>query len=154
MRFVLRAFIVTASVALLGTACSSNNGTPSTAASPAPSATAQTSPSQAGGLANANNHGTESVTGKSEISIEMDEEGSDFYFKPTILKGSPGQKLNVELENEGSVTHNFSIDEQNIDQDVDAGGKSTVSVTFPQSGQVEFYCKFHRAMGMLGALSV
>ena len=60
----------------------------------------------------ANDHGTKDVSGESSVELEQD----NFYFEPTILKGSPGQKLTIELSNEGSALHNFSIPDQSIDQ--------------------------------------
>lgn len=98
--------------------------------------------------ATVNDHGTLDVAGKDEISLELD----DDYFEPTVLEGTPGETLKIELENEGGNEHNFSIDAQSIDQDVDPDGKMTVTVTFPESGEVSFYCKYHSHEGMAGAL--
>jgi len=97
-----------------------------------------------------NDHGTKDVSGMSSVDVEQD----DFYFEPTVLKGSPGQKITIELENEGNVEHNFSISDQGVDQDVDAGEKAEVDVTFPQSGTISFFCKYHRSQGMAGGLEV
>jgi plastocyanin len=97
-----------------------------------------------------NDHGTKDVSGMSSVDLELD----NFYFEPTVLKGTPGQKLTIELENEGNVEHNFSISDQSIDQDVEAGEKKEVDVTFPQSGTLSFFCKYHRSQGMAGGLTV
>ena len=97
----------------------------------------------------ANDHGTKAVSG-GEAKVELD----DFYFEPTVLKGKPGTQVTLELENEGSTEHNFSIDSQGIDKDVEAGEDAKVSVTIPQSGELSFYCKYHKSMGMAGALAV
>ena len=97
----------------------------------------------------ANDHGTETVSGD-EIKVEMD----DFYFEPTVIQGDAGAEVKIELDNEGSATHNFSIDDQSIDQDVESGEDGSVTVTLPDSGMLEFYCKFHKSQGMVGALSV
>jgi plastocyanin len=94
----------------------------------------------------ANNHGTQVVTG--ETKVEMD----DYYFNPTILKGKGGQQITVELENEGSVEHSFTIDSQRIDKVIPAGKDAKVTVTLPASGSLSFYCKFHKSSGMAGAL--
>jgi hypothetical protein len=59
--------------------------------------------------AEANLHGSRDVSGKDEISIELDD-------------------------------------------DVDAGRKATVSVRFPKSGLLQFYCKYHKNLGMVGGL--
>ena len=95
----------------------------------------------------ANDHGTKQVGEDAEVELD------DFYFDPTVLKGKPGAQVTLELKNEGSTEHNFSIDAQNIDQDVDEGKSATVTVTIPQSGEVSFYCKYHKSMGMAGALA-
>ena len=40
-----------------------------------------------------------------------------------------------------------------MSQDINPNGKVSVTVTFPKSGFVEFYCRFHRASGMVGELT-
>jgi plastocyanin len=97
----------------------------------------------------ANDHGTKSVAG-TKTEVELD----DFYFKPTVLEGTPGEKVKLELKNEGKVEHTFTIDAQNIDQDLQPGDEAEVTVTIPKSGSVSFYCKFHKSSGMAGALAV
>jgi plastocyanin len=98
----------------------------------------------------ANDHGTKDVSGESSVELEQD----NFYFEPTILKGTPGQKLTIELSNEGSALHNFSLPDQSIDQDVQPDTKGEVTVTFPDSGTLVFFCKYHQSQGMVGALEV
>jgi plastocyanin len=100
--------------------------------------------------ARVNNHGTKDLSGKPSADIELD----DFYFEPTVLKGKPGQSITLNLENEGKVEHNFSLAEQQIDQDVEKGEKATVDLTFPKSGTLRFICKYHEAKGMAGTLGV
>ena len=94
----------------------------------------------------ANDHGSKSASG--ETKVELD----DYYFEPTRLKGSPGQKITVELENEGSIEHNFTIEAQGIDKDLEAGEDAKVTVSIPKSGALSFYCKYHKSQGMAGAL--
>jgi plastocyanin len=96
----------------------------------------------------ANNHGTKDVSGESELDLELD----DFYFEPTVLTGTAGQTVTIELENEGDAKHNFSLPEQAVDQDVESGQKAQVEVSFPDSGTLVFFCKYHQSMGMRGAL--
>jgi plastocyanin len=98
----------------------------------------------------ANDHGSQDVTGESELDMELD----DFYFSPTVVNGTAGESLTLHLENEGSTEHNFSVSDQGIDQDVDESGKADVTVTFPDSGTLVFFCKYHQDMGMRGALEV
>ena len=98
----------------------------------------------------ANDHGSMDVSGESELDLELD----DFYFEPTVLTGSAGESLTLHLENEGSTEHNFSVTDQGIDQDVEEGEDAEVTVTFPDSGTLVFFCKYHQDMGMRGALEV
>ena len=95
----------------------------------------------------ANDHGSKSVSGSTEVELD------NYYFKPTVLKGKPGSELTLELKNEGSVEHNFTIDSQGIDKDLKAGQDAKVSVTIPKSGVISFYCKYHKGRGMAGALT-
>jgi YVTN family beta-propeller protein len=93
-------------------------------------------------------HGTTDVKGQAELDLEAD----DYYFAPTFLRGEPGQKLTLEIENESGTLHNISLPEQHIDTDIPPKGKVKVEVTIPPSGVVHFFCKFHGALGMNGEL--
>jgi YVTN family beta-propeller protein len=93
-------------------------------------------------------HGTKDVRGESKLEIEAD----DYYFEPTFLRGNPGQKLTVVVENETSTLHNFAVAALGIDKDVLPKGKTEVLLTFPASGVLTFTCKFHSQLGMNGQL--
>jgi plastocyanin len=88
------------------------------------------------------------VSGLAEVNLEADE----YYFEPALLRGTPGQKLKLEIENESATLHSFTIPEQNLDMNIPPKGKVVVEVTFPPSGMVRFFCKFHAALGMDGEL--
>jgi plastocyanin len=96
-------------------------------------------------------HGTKDVSGETgKVEIEMD----DNYFEPTILKGKPGQTVTLELKNEGNNPHTLTISDQGIDQEVQPADEAEVDVTFPESGELAFVCRFHESNGMVGALEV
>jgi plastocyanin len=126
--------------------------TPTTEAS-SPEASPSESESEGGqitiGSDSANDHGTKDVTGKSSVELELD----NFYFEPTVIKGTAGAQIKLELSNDATVVHNFSLTDQNIDQDVQPDQSMDVTVTIPQSGFVEFFCKYHKATGMVGELT-
>jgi hypothetical protein len=82
-----------------------------------------------GGVAYAD-HGTKDVRNLSKLELEAD----DYYFSPTFLRGKPGQKLTLLVENEASTLHNIRIPALGIDNDVPPKGKVQVDVTFPPSG--------------------
>ena len=95
----------------------------------------------------ANDHGSKQVSGKSEVQLD------DFYFDATVLTGKPGAKVALQLTNNGKAKHNFTIDAQKISADLELGESETVTVTIPQSGEISFYCEYHKSMGMAGALA-
>ena len=98
----------------------------------------------------ANDHGAKAVADKGKTEVELD----DFYFKPTVLTGKAGEKVVLELKNEGQTEHSFTIASQGIDKVIEPGHQAEVTVKIPQSGAVSFYCKFHKSSGMAGALAV
>jgi plastocyanin len=138
-------------IALVVGACS-NSSSPSASASgesAAPSSSTEASGTVTIGSEQANDHGSQDVSGKTSFELEQD----DFYFSPTIISGSPGQKLTLEIKNEGTAEHNFSLPSESIDKSLQPGTNTTVTITFPKSGTAVFFCKFHRSSGMLGELT-
>ena len=106
--FVLFSVAAVALIALA--ACSSSSST----ASPASGTSSSSSSSSSSGKITigsdqANDHGTEDATGKTTFEIDASNDSSGYFFKPTILQGSGGQSITLEIKNEGSVPHNFSI---------------------------------------------
>ena len=75
------------------------------------------------------------VTGLAEADLEADE----YYFEPAFLRGTPGQKLRLEIENESSTLHSFTVPEQKLDMDIPPKKKVAVEVIFPPSGVVRFF---------------
>jgi len=94
-----------------------------------------------------NNQGTGELSSDGKLTLEMD----DRYFKPTFIKAMPGQTVNLGLENEGELPHNFTLTAANQDETVQPGGKKEITFTLPQTGDVAFFCKFHAEQGMRGA---
>ena len=85
------------------------------------------------------------------LEVEID----DNYFKPNVITGTPGQVVMLDLVSEGSNLHNFSVTGQPLSKDVAAGTKASVRVVLPQSGDLVFFCKYHKdEAGMVGALRV
>jgi plastocyanin len=86
-------------------------------------------------------------------STAMTLEAYDNYFKPAQLTAPAGQKLTLEVKNEGPTLHNFSIDALGISKDIEAGKKVTVTIPSPAAGTLNFYCKYHQALGMTGTIA-
>jgi plastocyanin len=90
------------------------------------------------------------VSGQTTVSMAM----KDDVFAPSVLRGTPGQTITIDLKNMGTQEHNFSIKAQGADADVEPGETAKVKVTFPDSGMLEFICEYHQADGMTGSLEV
>lgn len=97
-----------------------------------------------------NMHGTTLVAGEGSIEMEMYED----YFEPSVLRGAPGTTVTIELHNEGTRPHNFSVPAQDIDLQCGVRARDEVEVTFPRSGLLLFSCKYTATSGMRGALVV
>lgn len=79
----------------------------------------------------------------------------DFRFEPTTLSVKAGSKVVVLLHNEGKALHNFSVPDANVDTDVQADKRATVTFTAPsRPGPVPFRCKYHAGQGMTGTINV
>jgi plastocyanin len=59
----------------------------------------------------------------------------------------------VELVNEGESPHNFSVEGESINVDVEAGKTVTESIDLA-AGTYTMFCELHRAEGMEGTLTV
>jgi plastocyanin len=82
-------------------------------------------------------------------------DAGDFYFKGTFIQGEPGQTLTLQINNPAEQVHNFSLPAQGLDRDIPPGiARVNVEVTFPDSGGLQFFCKYHTARGMNGLLLV
>ena len=138
--------------ALALAACgSSDNSSSSGTSAGTASGSAAASSSGGGGYGHGGSKTTTAVSSSS--SDENEVELYDNYFKPKTITGNPGSTVKIELKNEGSNEHNFKIDSQKqADADVKPGGKGTVSVKIPASGTVQFYCEYHKGLGMVGQL--
>lgn len=133
-----------------GGGSSSKASSPSTGAPTASQSTqAEGGQSSIAGLS-FNNHGSKNVAGMSSIEVEAD----NFYFEPSVLVGTPGQHLMVNLKNSSSTAHNFTLEAQKINKDLDPNSKATVQVTFPTSGVLSFWCEYHKTSGMAGGVKV
>jgi plastocyanin len=76
------------------------------------------------------------------------------FFEPQCLAVSSTQQLI--LANAGSALHNFSIEDQGVDIDVEAGSEVTTDPLedLVRPGTFRFVCKYHESQGMVGTLTV
>jgi len=72
---------------------------------------------------------------------------------PAKLRGTVSAPIEITLKNTGQVSHTFTIDEFNVDTEVAAGEKTTVTVLPSEPGEFNYYCRFHEGRGMRGAIT-
>jgi plastocyanin len=146
----LMAMMVLAVVALA--ACgSSSNSSSSTSSSSSKSGTK--SASAGGGYSAVSGTSTKTTAAAASSSsgvIKMNM--VDDAFQPKAITGKAGSTVKVVMKNTGAREHNFKIDSQKADADVEPGKSATVTVKIPTSGTVQFYCEYHKGLGMVGTL--
>jgi plastocyanin len=126
-------------LAILAVACGAGSNA-------SPQASAQSCAELAGQSGRVNDHGSAAAAGAA-----LDIQADDFYFAPTCQTGVPDGNVTLVLRNAGGVLHNVSIPDQGIDEDVGAGETIRVTVKVG-SAAVQYFCKYHRTSGMVGAL--
>ena len=129
----------------------SNSGSQPTATRAASEATATTAaPAATATTAAAPASTTAPAGGGGPISVSI----VDFAFSPSTLTVQSGQSVTVNLRNNGSASHTFTID--GVADSGPLGGGESGSVTFTpaQAGSLTFYCTIHGASTMSGRLTV
>jgi plastocyanin len=76
----------------------------------------------------------------------------NFAFVPrsVVLRGQ--RSVTVIVTNDGVSQHSFTMDRLGIDVVVQPGQSATVDVSPPRPGVYPFYCRFHEAYDMRGAI--
>jgi plastocyanin len=120
-----RLLIALATVALLGVACGGDDG---------------------GGGGSAGG-GDEDGGGGGTVTLSA----ANFAFEPTSLSAAVGDT--IELTNEDDAAHNFTAEEADLDEDVDAGSSTSIDLSDVEPGSYDFLCKFHPD-SMTGTLEV
>ncbi len=67
----------------------------------------------------------------------------DFSFDPTTIEVDPGAEVEVTLTNEDEAEHSFTVEELDVEVEAHGGESATTTFTAPDSGSVEFICKYH-----------
>lgn len=76
----------------------------------------------------------------------------DNSFSPASLSAPAGGEVTVEVSNDGSNPHTFTIDDLDVDTStIDAGNSETATFTMPESS-VSFYCVIHGEKAMSGEI--
>ena len=112
--------------------------------------------------------GTADVRGMKTFEMKMPLISNSRMFGPSVLIGSPGQKIKLTgfdaprpSDVAGTSIHNFKIsdtgdfssDHELLSDWKEAKG-SEFTVTFPEEGKLAFYCSYHLRIYMAGMLIV
>jgi hypothetical protein len=103
-------------------------------------------PASAGLPSNTSDHGTVAAP-DSQLAIEA----NDFFFSPTCVTGVSGGAISLTVHNVGQALHNISIPSLGIDMDL-APGQTIIVPVRTRSAPLVFFCKYHKSVGMFGAL--
>jgi plastocyanin len=132
-----RMIVLTAAVALFAVACGGGGGNGATTQPPVATGTTQSpTASPTGG-------GTQDTT----LVLK------DNVFDPADFTVAAGSQIT--LKNEGAALHNFSVEGQNIDKDIQPGETENEDILEGlQPGTYTMFCKYHRSIGMEGTLTI
>jgi len=78
----------------------------------------------------------------------------NFRFQPDSLSAQSGKAVTVNVVNNGTTSHTFTITELNVDKTLSPGEAATVTFTPSKTGTFAYFCRFHRSRGMEGKLQV
>lgn len=129
---VVRITVLAAALAVFGVAC--GGGSPSASPTTPPTTQASESPSASGG-------------GKTTTTLVA----KDNVFVPSTFTFPAGKRIT--LKNQGANLHNFSIEGQDVDHDIKPGETEIEDVEVAP-GTYTFFCKYHRALGMEGTITI
>jgi plastocyanin len=100
-----------------------------------------------GALAACGGDGGEAGGGGEATTLSM----VDNAFEPADLTVASGATLDV--SNDGQAEHNLTIEGTDIDEDVDPGDSTSITVE-AEPGEYTMFCEYHRGAGMEGTVTV
>jgi plastocyanin len=135
---------------LLLTACGDGGADSTSTPSPTPQATVDTTDAEPSLPPPTPECVDESITGNPEVTIKE----NDNAFSPRCVIVLGGQGLKI--VNKGASKHNFTVDGSDVDIDTESGDtvRTEAVAGAIEPGTHEFYCKYHRALGMVGEITV
>ena len=77
---------------------------------------------------------------------------TDNEFEPTSMTAAAGTTL--EVTNDGEAPHNFSVEGEDIDVDIEPGSSQEVMLEGLEAGSYQVFCKFHEDAGMTATLAI
>ena len=88
--------------------------------------------------------------GGAGAAVDLTITAEDFQFVPATIDVAAGETT-IEITNTGAVEHSFTLDDDSVGQDVEAGESATVTVDLTES--IGFHCDYHPTQ-MTGTIEV
>ena len=82
--------------------------------------------------------------GASSTSVEVS--AANFAFSPPDVSVEAGAEIELTFTNEDDTQHTFTAEDLDLDLLAEGGDSQSATFTAPDSGSVEFFCKFHESM--------
>jgi plastocyanin len=149
----ITALLAVASLTLAACGSSSSSNTSSSSSSGSSNTTASSGGGAYGYGGGSSSKKTTAANTSSAASTSITVAMKNYSFGPKVIAGKPGSTVHVKLVNNTANEHNFKIDGQKgADADVQPGKTGTAVVKIPTSGSVQFYCEYHKGLGMVGTV--
>ena len=113
------------------------------------------SPDHMGGMM-----GQRSATGQAPEALpdarQVTVAAGEMWFDPDTIEATAGEPVNLTVVNDGDVFHDLTIDELDLQIDVDPGQRATAGLEIDDPGEYDYYCSVpsHAGAGMRGTLTV
>lgn len=91
-------------------------------------------------------------TGGGGESVTLQVSAVDNSFDPSSLSVAAGSEVTVEVTNNGSNPHTFTIDDPEVDTSTIAAGESATATFAMPETSVTFYCAIHGEATMSGTI--
>jgi plastocyanin len=94
----------------------------------------------------------DAIDGADEITFEA----TEMAFEPASFEVTAGEPVNLAVTNTGQAFHDLTVDELDLQIDVDSGQTATAGLEVDRSGEYVYYCSVpgHASAGMQGTLTV
>ena len=112
-------------------------------------------PPAAGMATDSDSEAEASSAGSSDRSLDvlMQDEGGNYVYSPAEITVSAGETLELVLTSQNEF-HSFTVDDLDIDMEVEAGETEELVFTFDKPGTYDFICIPHETLGMVGQIIV
>jgi plastocyanin len=102
------------------------------------------------GTACGRQHGSERARLEPNGEQTINVDAHDMAFRPKTITVEPHGEVVVTVRNTGKLSHTFTTDTPAGDVVLEPGDSRTVR--FPAEAPLRFFCRFHEASGMRGAI--